>query len=614
VLKEHVVYVHRWPDETGVWQPRLICRKPTGGYEIVTALSRRDITQQHNYQWHRASNWNDVIVVPTDRGIMLIRPERLPMEVYHQFITDDQFAPDKYSQPQALIDWRGLIAWMPWENDKLGSRGAARFVNEKWTTLDSSVGWPDRLLHLVPMLDGSVLQLVVGQDRKVECTNAALDPAPIDEAQVRMMVEQLSHPSVEKRNAAFNELTRWGPGVWPVLEKLRDDQPPEAQVRLSQLLAPRSRPALGGLLLEPGPMSVLTRAPFATMLYSEAGVRLLLESDEEPPLVAPAWITLVPGRAITLASTGLVEELKVKGRELANVRGEWIVLDDAEGPRWWISNHLGPPLLKPSEMEFKHLIGQDHRGRWLFRREPDELSPTLIIDPCLPDPTPRLPVWVYMIEDGQVGWNAENWPAIKRGGAWALVNNDWKPIDEKAGEKFLTADEPVAEPVEPVPTTAATAPSTQAAAPTTAATSAPALGPPILVEADGTRFFDGQQTLRKLNPDGSEVVWPLPPEAIGSSRVHLLRAGEARLFLFNTPGRALRLRETPDEREPFKLEATFTRHIPNDDEVNRLWLDPAGRIVIAYGGNALAICFPSGRIPPEIAKLLTAKQLQEAEQ
>ena len=83
---------------------------------------------------------------------------------------------------------------------------------------------------------------------------------------------------------------------------------------------------------------------------------------------------------------------------------------------------------------------------------------------------------------------------------------------------------------------------------------------------------------------------------------------------FRQPFRVLRIKQTLDSDQPFKLEATFTKNIPNVDHPNRIWLDSSGRIIIAYGGNSLAICFPTGRIPQAIAQKMTAKDLSEAEE
>ncbi|WP_428936994.1 hypothetical protein [Fontivita pretiosa] len=602
VTRERVVYVHRWPDEQGTWQPQLVVRKPSGeGFELVSRAGRQEIGNTYAYHWHRAFSWNDAIVVPSDRGVSILRPDRRPMELYHEFVPADQFDPGSYAQPQTLLDWRGMVAWMPWEQGRRGSDGAVRFVDGQWVRLDPASGWPRKLLHLVPMLDGSLLQLVVKEDQTVEVAISPLDPAPIEDQQIIALVQQLSDPESEKRIAAFNQLTRYGPGIWPVLQRLQPDQPPEAQIRIEQLLSNKIQPSLGGMVLRAGGLKVIARADYgAAVFYAEAGVTIARDAEDEQ-IVAPAWICIQPGRAIELAPPGLVQELQPRGRRLSIVRGEWIVIDQVEGPRWWLGNHLSGPLLRPGERAFSQLIGQDCRGRWLFRKPEAPNGPTLIIDPTLPDPTPRLPVWEYVAEGGRVGWTKDNWPAIERGGAWALVDTDWRPLDPSKGEQLLTETE------------SATGAGVANLPATTAAT-APA-EPAILVEADGTRYYDGRRTLRRIDSVGRETVWPLPPEAVGAAqRVVLLRAGENRLFLFNQPGRVLRIKPTPDAAEPFKLEATFTRKIPNTDQPQRIWLDPAGRIIIAHDGFKLAMLFPGGRIPPEIAKKMTAQDLQEAEE
>jgi len=101
----------------------------------------------------------------------------------------------------------------------------------------------------------------------------------------------------------------------------------------------------------------------------------------------------------------------------------------------------------------------------------------------------------------------------------------------------------------------------------------------------------------------SETGWTLPDIANGKAPVHLVRTEDGRLFLFNQPGRVLRIKPTPGGSEPYMLEATFTKNVPSVDEPTRIWLDPAGRIVIAYE-KRLAILFPSGYIPPRLKDLI----------
>jgi hypothetical protein len=242
-------------------------------------------------------------------------------------------------------------------------------------------------------------------------------------------------------------------------------------------------------------------------------------------------------------------------------------------------------------------------------------------------------VWSYSTAE-VVGWDKDNWPAVKRGGSWALRDEDWRPM--KRTEKLLTtaveipAGAPDAAPAGAAatsPTTAATAPTTVATAatgpatgpatstsPTTATAPADALGPPLLIAPDGSRYFDGRTKLHVVTRDGEHIDWPLPPAANGNAaKVYLVRMPDGLLFLYNQPGRILRIRPTPDEAEPFALEATFTRNVPNADEVTRFWLDPAERLVMAYG-NKLAIMFPRGYIPPAIATKIPAAQMEAAEE
>lgn len=597
VLKEHVVYVHRAPDDTHVWQPRLICKKEDGSYEIVTRSGRRDIQPKRNFQWHRAFSWNNgsesSIVVPTDRGVSIIRPDRLPMEFYHEFVPADQYDPAKYSRVEALFDWKGVIAWMPWDDGKNGSEGAARFAENAWSVLDSKQQWPRKLLHLLPLTDGSVLQLVLNNDGTSEVLLQAQDLAGVDAKVIETLVDELSDTDSTKRERAFGKLATYGVGSWPVLERLLPNQPPEARFRIEQLLAAKSQPNLGGMILQRGPVKVLARGDVGSaLIYAEQGVAIPRMEGADPGRVVPAWLSIVPGQSIALVPQGFADEIKVPGRRLKIHRGEWIVSDDTGGPKWWVSNHFSGNLLKPEEVRYQELIGLDARGRWLFRENSESYSPTLIIDPTLPDPRPRLPIWIYAVDEGgSVGWNSQDWPAIKFGGAWALVNDAWDPLDETK-TKYIT--EP------PTPLSALGIGQT--------------LGEPILVEKDGTRFHGGQFDLRMTRPDGKRVVWPLPPEAMGMGRVFLARAGEDRLFLFNARGRLIRIRQMKDGPEPFKMEQVFTKNVPNVDRPTRMWVDPKGRLVIAFEGRKLAIAFPDGKVPQDIAKIMTAKDLSEIEQ
>ena len=45
----------------------------------------------------------------------------------------------------------------------------------------------------------------------------------------------------------------------------------------------------------------------------------------------------------------------------------------------------------------------------------------------------------------------------------------------------------------------------------------------------------------------------------------------------------------------------------------RVWVDPAGRIVIAHDIDTLSVLFPTGVIPPDVARKIPAGELSEAE-
>ena len=136
-------------------------------------------------------------------------------------------------------------------------------------------------------------------------------------------------------------------------------------------------------------------------------------------------------------------------------------------------------------------------------------------------------------------------------------------------------------------------------------------GPPLLVAPDGTRYYGGLTDLRVVTPDGRQTMWTLPDIATGTEPVHLVRTADGRLYLFNQPGRVLRITPTPTAAEPFTVEATFSRNIPATEDPTRIWLDPAGRIIIAHG-KQLAILFPSGIIPQAIRlKMLDTEDVEE---
>jgi hypothetical protein len=646
----HPIEFVQWatdPD-TGKWLARVVVREqqatsaPASSPTTMPATAPStgatasdawiDPTQTHpttpgrRYRWRDAIYMNDQVVVPTDRGVSVFSFSPEYKEEYHDVVSQPG-----HSLPRVVTDSRGFIAFSPWESMKYGSDGAIRYTEGTWTRLapdapEPDQKWPGKLLHVVPLLDGSALEFYREQPGgPVKLGVGVLDAPTVDEKKIEDLVNQLSDEDPAKRKAAYEELQRYGTGSWSVLARLQADQPPEARIRIEQLLANRSAPTLGGRKPLGGVMELTDRfADGGILLYLPGGVSIPQPIPDKPPdIVKPAWISIRPGRAIELLDPVLTRDAQPDKQHFFAYGNEWIVSDPVQGPRRLAGNHL-EPLLHKDESAFDDFVGFDSRGRWLFRKSGTQ-APTLIVDPTLPDPTPRLPVWQMWVEKGSVGWSRQGYPVIKRGGAWALYEDGWHPLPKD--DQMITSIPPRPRSPRPLRLTPAPATSNSTTTPSatgffrTTASTTPAstsqssssrpLGSPILVDADGTEYFGGKQFLRVVRKTGAQIDWQLPAEAVGSRRPTLIRTFDGKLFLFNEPGRVVRISPTPDKAEPFQVDAIFTHRIPQSDDMQRIWLDPAGRIIMAYQHDHLAILFPAGRIPPEMLLLIPANELDD---
>jgi hypothetical protein len=633
LTREHVLFVHHFLDDSQEWQPQIIAPDADGSFVLISADSRLNLGKRYAYHWDRAFDWNSTtnegFVVPTDTGVSIFRPRSLPVELHFDFAgpttapSTDASAPAPLAAgPQVLLDMRGLLAWIPWNDATPGSHGAARFVDGKWQPLGPDQGWPEKILHLIPLVGGGVLQLIQNDDGTVTQSLGQLDAAPIDHKLVDPLIQQLSDPDPTVRDAASAQLTRYGPGLWPILEKELDDQPPEGQLRIQRLLAAKQNPTFGPMTLLPGNVRVVSHLQDGgVLLVADAGITVPANDPAQPPLsTVPAYITIRPGQPIALAPPALVQDLPPDAHfDIAP--DEWIETDSTRGPCRLLGNHLEPLLCK-SELQFSQFVGIDRKGRWLFRQgtfekptnstaptaaspasagtssgysQPNQPTPTLVLDPNLPDATPRLAAWNQPVQCDAVGWDDANWPVVVKGDdAWGLHAEEWSPLPAPPARKFYKSMDDI--PPAPTPTTATTQPA------------------PILKDSDGSAYFDGADKLELHRPDGSVITWPLPTAAVGTGEVHLLRTPDNHLFLFNEPGRLLRIVPTPKAREPFKLEATFTRQIPNAHHFTRIWLDPAGRIDLESDPNHLTILYPDGRIPRAISEKMPEEQLKDDEE
>jgi hypothetical protein len=623
LTRERPVYVH-WIANGAEYKPHLIGPNGRGdGYEVVDSGGRRPIGRGVDYDWARARYWDDRIVVPTSVGVSVFTLGREVVEAVSPPLAESGQA----HAPVEITFCNGPLAWIPPGQDHPGSSGAVRFTNGAWTKLTPESGWPAGTVHLIPLLDGSVLQLLTGQGEALRLSIVPLDSmSAAEERRAVALILQLSDADAQKRQQAFDELTRYGPGLWPIAEKRMKLESPGTQARLRDLLRAKISPLLGGMSLVDGKMRVANRYPDGGVLFHVPRGVSMPQEGQPPLVVAPAWLTALAGDSIRLLNADLVRDMDPAKVQLVPWYPEWIVVDEVKGPMRFLGGEL-VPLLRKKERRYSEFVGIAAGGRYVFRKpqpqaaalrpataplaQEDAEEPVLIIDPRLPDPKPRLPVWSLYYPGGTVGWDKNDWPAAKQQSAFALGTSEWRVLD--GNEPFYTrADQVPPVPAPPLMVAATPAATRPGTVPSTQLSSRIEPGEkPLLLDGEGNYYFDGRQSLTVLRRDGSVVVWALPPVAAGRDEAHLVRSKDGLLFLFNEPGRVLRIRTTPEGNEPFVLDAVFTQKIPNTT-ATRIWMDPFDRIVIAYEDKRLAILFPQGFIPTAIANLMPASELEDS--
>jgi hypothetical protein len=593
VTQEQVKFVY-WRPDTQPWSAELIAFDTTASADAgaksadvwITVTARLPLNRGLARDWSRAGLWNTdtmrAVVVPTQTGMSVLQVRDGQIDEQHVELAQ-QPAPGLIMS--YALDPRGLLAWSSGPTE---SSNVARYVDGKWTLLTPDPAWPDRIAHLVPLLDGTVLA-VAQEAASLKLRSISLETIAVDEARVLKWVKQLANPLPEEREAAQAQLAALGPGAWPVLRRLAPTQPAEARIRIRAILGNETTPTLSGITPEPGPGYLVCRLPDGgVVLNFSAGASAVTGNGVVAPF-KPAVLSVRPDEGARRLPDSLVETLTPTNNSLVAWSDEWILEHDVDGPLRWLGNHTEPLLKKKEAVDFKKFIGIDSAGRWIYKsRDPN--GPTLIVDPTLPDPKPRLPVWTVEVRNGAVGWNDKDYPVMKRGSAYYLRDGSWAGMTpQEADTLFRTA----------LP------------APTTAPTTVPTV---LLVDKEGNTFTDGLETLNVVRKDGSRHVWPLPPEAVGSGAIDsaaVLMEADGKLFLANQPGRLLRISLDWNNPEPLKLEAVFTRHIPATD-VRRIWKDPVGRIIYASGGFRLSVCFPEGRISKSMSNMIPAGALREA--
>ena len=581
----------------GAWESSAVCRDD-GGFEIVSAKGVQRIPWHRSYRWDMAMTWDDGavtrIIVPTDDGVSLIALGDKLTEDYCR-LTDAAATTRPRSAPAVLFDTRGLLAWIP-ADEHFSQTRVARYLNGQWTYLDSA-NWPGDIVYLVPLLDGSVLQ-IRHETGENALTFVTLDNPDIAEKDISSLVDQLGDDDPDKRASAYQRLAQYGPKINPVLEKLVDGAAPQSQARIHELLRGTT---LGGMAINGNQLIVKARLRDGGMIFMAPQGVTVPQEGGDPKVVVPDYLAVRPGRPVQELPPAVVAALTKSNGTAAGFGDEWVVDQADAGPQRFLPPDELDPLLKPEERNFSRMMAIDGRGRWLFRD--DSSARTLVLDPTVPDPRPRLAIW--MIDMGSsVGWNKTDWPVIKRGDSrWIIDEHDWEPMD--AAETMIDQFPLVLYSPAPANLVAATAP-------TTADDSAARNGPLLLVDSDGTRYFDGQLTLTVVTATGKRRVWSLPDQCAGSSdeTAYLVADHQGHLFLFNSVGRIARLRITPGDAQPLQLESVFGDHIPDFHSIQRVWCDPAGRIIVAYDTSHLAMIFPSGQVPHEIGEKILPQDLR----
>ena len=600
IVDRQISYVIWTPDHHGVWQPAAICPTPAG-FEIVSPKSTQAIPWHRHYLWDRAMTWQDNdttrLIVPTDTGMSIITLDpTTPHEDYCELAPANSTTrptPTTSPAPAVLFDTRGLLAWIP-ADDHFAQTSVARYLDGKWSTLDPA-SWPGDIVYLVPLLDGSVLQ-IRHEPGDSALTFISLDSPGIDEKEIGALVDQLGDDDPDKRVAAYQRLAQYGPRINPVLEKLAPNAAPEAQARIQEILR---HTTLGGMSVTANQLQLTTRLRDGGMVFLAPQGVSIPQEGQDPKVVTPDYLAVRPGRPVQELPAVAVDPLTKSNGQVAAWADEWLVTTSDAGPQRFLPPDQLQPLLLPSERSFTRFIAIDSRGRWLFAD--DNSHRTLILDPTVPDPTPRLAIW--LVDTGTTsGWNKAGWPSVKRGTSqWLIDDHDFEPIDKP--EDFQTDF--------PLVLYSAYSSTMPSAPPATSPDSAAGFGQPLMMDELGNRYYDGKSTITWVDRSGKPNDWPLPDTAASATDdpAYLAEDHDGHFLLFNTTGRIARLRRGAPGEKPFELEAVFANKVPDFENIKRIWCDPAGRICVAYEESHLAIIFPTGQIPHEIEDKILPQDL-----
>lgn len=593
LCREQVAYIC-YPRSTRAVRPLPIIRESSGQYTLLRSARATVPLDRRDYHFDSAVLIDNRLVIPCDQGIATLtlptpgESSTTPAftQSYHQLTLFPS------AIPSIVTTASGFLAYIPATTPDAPASSLLRYANGTFSTHFPNDGFKGPFLQLVPFADGSILQLRPGDNGIIQYALAPLDTAPIDESAVREQVSRLNDEDAAIRDEAEQQLATLGPAAAPLLTRLLTSQPPEAQTRIQQLLGTATHPALGRFLICNDKLRPIWRlSDGGTVYLAEDGVLPLTSATQPPRFPEPAWVVIRPGYPISILPPALARHLAVGAVTLQAWGDDYFVADATDGIRLFFGQEL-LPIAPTAETTYRRLIGVDRTGRILLARPnpaPKTAPDFLLIDPYLTNPAPTLQVWTISVPEGSIGWDREGWPVVKRSQAWTLKEDHWEVL---AGDLFS-----------PKPASPATpAPAGNAAPPQAPFTDAGAL-------PDGTGVLLNATTLRLRRPGGQIIDQPRPESLATPDAAAIVHRD--RLYLVHHDGRVARLRISPAHPHPFTIEATFTDNLPVTNHIDRLWVDPAGRLC-AIDGTQLLILFPDGKIPPAMLDLIPTAELKQS--
>ncbi len=509
--------------------------------------------------WSAATRFGDQdVVVPTGAGALIYKPGDPGNQNPSLINVWNGNDPAAYARPARVLSTGDrFLTWA----DQAGS--VPVLVEQKGSKqLTVEAGWFEHPLQFILLADGSILGAGKGEEGiRLRLTSLEAPPpkTPQQIEKINAIARELANRDPRIREKSQRELEEMGPGIHPELEAILESLPVEAQMRIENILGQRFAPTLGGLLPLEGEVQTVARFPDGGCVLLLTGGGTVSEDGEDRSII-PAWIAIRPGHYIERLPDKMVEGFAPGKYKFFSQGSEWVQFDPVLGPRRWMGSRY-ETLLPKSLRHFDTFVGIDGNKRWVFRST-KEAGKTLIIDPSLPDITPRLPVWAIDAPDG-AGWTDGDLPAIQRGKqVFVLGESGWRLLNE-ATEKFVDTS--------------------------------PAILPTNAITPDGTRL---ELAGNAVTAGGSTIIH----DAKGATSIFFV---EGRIFL-TAPGEVHRFSLAG------KLDRTFTKALPAADP-KRTWVDQHGRLVMA-GESGLWVAFPTGRVPRPLASLMIQQPVNDDEE